>query len=88
LTVLIVHLLKWQFQADRRKAGWRATMREQRGRIGAILANNPNLAPQVPRLMDAAYKRAREKAAAETRLPLTTFPAACPFSIDDIVDAP
>lgn len=84
--MLVAHLLKWQFQADRRKAGWRATIREQRDRIDAILVRNPNLTYQLPRLVDAAYRKASVKAAAETGLPPATFPTACPFSIDDIVD--
>lgn len=33
IAVLLAHLLKWQYQPDRRGASWRATIRTQRNLI-------------------------------------------------------
>ena len=38
LTVLLQHLLKWEYQPDRRSNSWRATILEQRYRISRIIA--------------------------------------------------
>ena len=37
LTVLLMHLLKWQFQSDMRSGSWRGTLVEQRIRILKLL---------------------------------------------------
>ena len=45
--------------------------------------HNPNSSvSQVPLLLSAAYPSARETASAETRLPLATFPEACPWTVE------
>ena len=36
--------------------------------------------------MARAYRRARREAAAETGLPLSTFPETCPFTLEQALD--
>src|SRR5712692_8509170 len=43
LTVLLLHLLKWQFQPERRSSSWRATIVAQRIAIIKILREAPSL---------------------------------------------
>jgi hypothetical protein len=43
LSVLLAHLLKWKFQADRRGKSWRATIRAQRGAVKLALRRTPSL---------------------------------------------
>jgi ribosomal protein L29 len=43
LAVLLGHLLKWQFQPDRRSGSWFLSIREQRRAIARLLAQNPSL---------------------------------------------
>src|SRR3954462_15812330 len=43
LGVLLVHLLKWQFQPSNRKTGWLSTIREQRHRIKGLIDESPSL---------------------------------------------
>src|ERR1700723_630738 len=43
LTVLLVHLLKWQHQPVLRSKSWRLTLEEQRIRLENHLADNPSL---------------------------------------------
>ena len=80
LEVLLMHLLKWQLQIRLRGPGWSGTIREQRRRIEKVLRESPSLRPVVGQLIPEAYAEAREKAAEETGLPETTFPADCPFT--------
>src|SRR5882724_8550963 len=43
LTVLLLHMLKWDFQPERRSRGWEATIREQRRRVEKLIRQNPSL---------------------------------------------
>lgn len=86
LIVLLTHLLKWEFQPDARSGGWLGTIRGQRDEILAILEDSPSLRPVVPSGLARAYKRARENATEETRLPDTAFPAEYPFTPEQILD--
>ncbi|MGA0200640.1 MAG: DUF29 domain-containing protein, partial [Prochlorotrichaceae cyanobacterium] len=43
LGVLIGHLLKWDYQPQKRSKSWRVTIREQRREILQLLKENPSL---------------------------------------------
>ncbi|SNR97499.1 MULTISPECIES: DUF29 domain-containing protein [unclassified Azospirillum] len=87
LVVLLLHLLKWQYQPERRGASWEATIRNQRLDIEEHLADNPSLKAKLPEAIQAAYERARNSATAETGLARSTFPTACPWGFDAIINA-
>ncbi|WAJ26765.1 DUF29 domain-containing protein [Antarcticirhabdus aurantiaca] len=86
LRVLLAHLLKWQYQASRRKVGWRQTIREQRRQIESVLDDSPSLKALPGEILAEVYDKAIEDAVDETRLPSSVFPAACPWTIDEIID--
>ncbi len=86
LTVLLMHLLKWQFQEAQRSHSWEVTIVHQRGRIERLLRRNPSLRARLSIFIAEAYPFAIREAAAETRLPRTTFPTECPYTLDQIMD--
>jgi Domain of unknown function DUF29 len=86
LAVLLGHLLKWQYQPECRSNSWRATLREQRRRIGKLLKENPSLRPTVLGLMPEAYLSGRDLAIEETNLPDRAFPEDCPYGFEQAVD--
>ena len=86
LEVLLLHMLTWQFQPDRRGKSWTNTIRVQRNRLKTHLAGNPSLRPQLPAAIEAAYENARIEASAETDLDETLFPEACMWSSGQIMD--
>jgi hypothetical protein len=86
LRVLLWHLLKWAYQPDHRGPSWRTSIVNARAEIADRLEDYPSLQPLVPALLASAYGRARRLAAAETELPLATFPQACPWSIEQVLD--
>ncbi|MEA5602584.1 DUF29 domain-containing protein [Nostoc sp. UHCC 0252] len=86
LSVLIGHLLKWQYQPQRRSRSWLATLRIQRLDIAELLEDNPSLKPYVEEALRKAYLKGVELALGETDLPKRTFPVECPYSLVEIVD--
>jgi len=86
LEILLIHLLKWQFQPNLRTPSWRHTIREQRRRIAEHLQDNPSLKPYVPKAFQRAYSYAVMGACAETGLKEDTFPAQCPWTFEQVID--
>ncbi|ABA57279.1 Protein of unknown function DUF29 [Nitrosococcus oceani ATCC 19707] len=75
LSVLLMHLLKWRYQPDRRGHSGRATIKEQRLRVTRLLKDNPSLQSQFSTINAEAYESAVLRAVAETNKPETTFPS-------------
>jgi hypothetical protein len=86
LTVLFLHLLKWQFQPGLRGNSWRLSIEEQRYRLADHLADNPSLLSVLEEASRNAYRLALLAAERETGLAAETFPAACPYPFDKAVD--
>jgi hypothetical protein len=86
LDVLLLHLLKFRYQPEKRKGGWEASVRVHRFDLREVLSENPSLSDLPRRLLAERYRRARQEATAETGLPLDTFPEVCPFTIKEIMD--
>ncbi|MEY4194128.1 MAG: hypothetical protein RLZZ226_496 [Pseudomonadota bacterium] len=87
LTVLLVHLLKWQFQPTRQGRSWQLTIEEQRDSCLDIIEDNPSLKTQLDALASRAYAHAKITASKETGLDKTTFPSGCPWSYEQMMDA-
>ncbi|MGB7250147.1 MAG: DUF29 domain-containing protein [Phormidesmis sp.] len=86
LIVLLVHLLKWQYQPERRSGSWSGSIVEHRRRINQALKDSPSLKTYLTAHLNDAYDDALEQAAAETMLPVKTFPAKCPYEIEQILE--
>jgi Domain of unknown function DUF29 len=86
LEILIMHLLKWQYQPELRGRSWELTILEQRRRIAKLLRNNPSLRHELPTLLPDAYEDAAFSAMRETGLLLTTFPEQCPYTLAEVLD--
>jgi hypothetical protein len=69
LRVVMLHLLKWDHQPDKRSRSWTASVREQRRRVLRQLRKNPGLRSRLDEALGEAYEDARDEASAETGLP-------------------
>ena len=87
LRVLLLHLLKWRFQPAGRGSSWKASIRVQRLDLAEHLKDNPSLKTIVPQAIATAFEGAIIEAADETKLPEYAFPAVCPWSFDQLMDA-
>jgi hypothetical protein len=85
IAVLLLHLLKWDYQADQRSGGWKSTILTQRRELKFLLADNPSLKRLIPDAVFSVYQDARLSAAAETGLPESAFPETCPYVIEQIM---
>ena len=85
LRVLLIHILKWDHQPERRSRSWVLSIRDQRLALQDVIADNPGLKPRIGEAMTRAYRRAKVQAAKETALDETRFPDICPYSFDEVV---
>lgn len=85
LTVLLSHLLKWQYQPERRGTSWRLTIAEQRRSIERLLEDSPSLRQRIPEFLDSEYADARDSAMYETQLSKSVFPAQCPYTPEQVM---
>jgi Domain of unknown function DUF29 len=86
LTVLLLHLLKWQHQPAFRSTSWGLTLEEQRNRLDDHLADNPSLKSGFGEIIVAAYRNAVLGAARETGKDRSEFRVVCPWSFDQIIN--
>jgi hypothetical protein len=87
LSVLIGHLLKWEYQSSMRSRSWLATIRVQRRDTLRLLKDNPSLKSYLEDALLEAYENGRDLAMGETDLPEETFPKMCPYSLTEILDS-
>ncbi|TYQ31302.1 DUF29 domain-containing protein [Pseudanabaena sp. UWO310] len=80
LEVLLMHLLKYQYQVNKRTSSWQYTIDEHRSRILKAIKVSPSLKPHLKQVFDECYQEGRRKAAIETGLNISTFPSESPFS--------
>ncbi|BAP54790.1 hypothetical protein THII_0493 [Thioploca ingrica] len=86
LAVLLMHLLKWQFQSARRSRSWELTIIEQRQEIIDLLEESPSLKPSIEAKLAKAYNKAVIKAERETGIRYTDFPSICPYTLEQVLD--
>lgn len=86
LRVLLVHVLKWTYQKEMRTPSWQTTVLDQQAELepdmeGDVLRNHAEES------MAAIYQKAVKYAAKETKLPAATFPAECPWTLEQLLSA-
>jgi hypothetical protein len=84
LETLVMHLLKWRYQPNRRSRSWEATIKVARRNIAKLLRRSPSLRRDLPASLDEVYPNSRIRAAVATRLPDDLFPDTCPFTLDQV----
>ncbi|WP_310349885.1 DUF29 domain-containing protein [Methylobacterium sp. BE186] len=88
LRVLLMQMLKWDQQPEKRTPSWIYSIREQRRRYAKSLRKNPGLKQHRDVMRDEIYPVSRDWAADECNLSPDEFPPECPYSWDDILDRP
>lgn len=86
LIVVLLHLLQWQYQSERRSGSWESSIIEHRRGIKKALKESPSLKPYLESIFAECYVKAVKQAKAETGLPLETFPASCLYELTQVTD--
>ena len=86
LQVLLMHLLKYKYQPEKRSNSWRFTIFEHRDRLIELFEESPSLKPYFEEVMNKCYEKARKKAAIETGMDIGLFPTDLPFTLEEILD--
>ncbi|OCA53281.1 DUF29 domain-containing protein [Photorhabdus namnaonensis] len=86
LEILLAHLLKWRYQADRRGRSWELIIEEQRDKAIDCLQESPSLKNKLNEHLEKAYIAARRLAEKETLINRNIFPETCPWTFEQIMD--
>jgi hypothetical protein len=87
LIIVIMHLLKWQFQPEFRSRSWEISIFEHRRRIGNALEDSPSLKPYLEDIFAKCYSNAVKSASIETGLHIQVFPQLCPYTSIEVLDS-
>ncbi|WP_035986360.1 DUF29 domain-containing protein [Leptolyngbya sp. KIOST-1] len=85
LTRLLLHLLKWQYQPQRRSDSWLDSITDARTQIHLAIQDSPSLKGYPAEQLADCYRRARHQAATQTKQELSVFPATCQYALDLIL---
>lgn len=85
MSLLIAHLLKWQFQPSLRGASWEKTIKAQRKEIEYGLKETPSLKVKFSdnEWFEVVWAKAVAQAVTETGLDV--FPEVCPWTSEQIL---
>jgi len=86
LRLILQHLLKWQYQSEKRSKSWKNTITRERDNVADYLEDTPSLKKvlQDREAIATCYRRARRDAARETGL--DTLPEKNPYALEQVLD--
>jgi hypothetical protein len=86
LTRLLLHLLKWQYQPQRRSDSWLDSITDARTQIELAIEDSPSLKNYPAEQLEKSYQRARRQAAKQTSMQVSVFPEECPYPLELVLD--
>ncbi|MBF0609243.1 MAG: DUF29 domain-containing protein [Candidatus Magnetobacterium sp. LHC-1] len=86
LVVLIMHLLKWQYQPKRRCESWSTTIGNQRTDLELLLADNPSLKNNIETVIDKEFITAKRRFEKETGISARVLPETCLYTFEQLMD--
>lgn len=86
LRVLLMHLLKYKYQSEKRTNSWLYTIREHRIKLRDTCKTSPSLYDFIEEVFNESYQDARELAADETGLSINIFPPESPFTMEEVLN--
>lgn len=87
MAVLIMHLLKWAYQSERRSKSWIHTIKIQRKSILKRIEKTPSLAPMLDESewIEDIWGDAVIAASKETGIGSDFFPSECPWPLAEVL---
>ncbi len=86
---VLKHLLKLDYQPRTYPpTNWLTSIADGRTQIELIIEDSPSLKPYLAEVLSECYHKAVREASTETRLPIETFPSACPYTLNEVMNLP
>lgn len=86
LRVLLMHLLKMQYQPHMKTKSWELSVRLAKHHAMKVLRKNPGLKQYLNEILTESYEDAVLDASIETGIDIKTFPAECPWTLQEIFE--
>lgn len=86
LRILLMQLLKYKYQSEKRTNSWIYTIIEHRQRLRDTFKTSPSLSRFFEETFNESYQDARKLAAGETGLSIQIFPLESPFTIEEVLN--
>ncbi|WP_017654938.1 DUF29 domain-containing protein [Fortiea contorta] len=83
---LLLHLLKWQYQPQRRSDSWLDSITDARTQIELAIQDSPSLKNHPTKQLDQSYQKARQQAAKQTGILISVFPEKCAYSLELVLN--
>lgn len=87
LEQILMHLIKWKYQPNKRTNSWRYSIAEHRSRLRKAFKKSPSLKRYFNEVLEDCYQEARFFASEETGLDLQNFPVDLPFTKEQVLDS-
>ena len=84
--MLIGHLLKWQYQPQKRSRSWQVTIQLQRAEILDLLADNPSLKSYLDKALSKGFRLGLALVLSETPIKKNLLPNECPYNLEQLLD--
>jgi hypothetical protein len=85
LETLLAHILKRDYQPEKRSRSWDSTIDDQRRRLERLFKRSPSLRRNLADALAEMYPYAVRKAVRETRMSPASFPAQLPYSAEQVL---
>lgn len=87
LTELLMHLLKWQYQPQKREYGhsWENSIRAHRKQARDLIEKYPSLEAKIISDWEGIFESALRSAVVDTDMTKEDFPGSCPWTFDQIM---
>jgi len=86
LGILIGHILKWQYQPEKRTRIWQVTIQLQRAEIQDLLTDNPSLKSYIDMAIQRGFRSGLALVLSETPIKKKDLPAVCPYVFEQLLD--
>ncbi|KJU87745.1 protein containing DUF29 [Candidatus Magnetobacterium bavaricum] len=86
LELLIMHLLKWQYQPQRRSESWTTTIGNQRVAIAHLLEDSPSLKYNMKTVIDKEFITSKRRFEKETGMSARALPKTCLYTFEQLMD--
>jgi hypothetical protein len=88
LTIILLHMLKWEHQPERRSRSWQNSIAEHRNRVQRQLRKHPSLKTRIGEALEEAYEDARGRCRTETGIEDPVLPWSCPYDWEEVITRP